>query len=160
MIFVRWAISMTLAVGVTFGLFYLMQSLIASGENIDQQVTVVRIVDATMPEIDIEVIEEMDRPEPIEDLNEPPPEVENRSVDLDSGPSLAIARSEVNLDADLNLGNASISITDGEMLPTCECDPAVSDKGCLTGHPGLVSGELHRRWRRQCGGRQHRCSRC
>ena len=136
MIVLRWAFSMALASGVTFGLFYLMQSLIASGERIDQQVTVVRVVDATMPEIEIEVIEEMDRPEPLEDLNEPPPEVENRSVDLDSGPNLSIARTEVNIDADLNLGNASIAITDGEMLPLVNVTPQYPTRAASRGIQG------------------------
>ena len=67
MIVIRWALSMVMAAGITLGLFYFMQALIATGAQLDQRVTVVKIVDATMPEIELEVIEEIDKPEPIQD---------------------------------------------------------------------------------------------
>ena len=61
MIVIRWALSMVMAAGITLGLFYFMQALIATGAQLDQRVTVVKIVDATMPEIELEVIEEIDK---------------------------------------------------------------------------------------------------
>ena len=60
MVIVRWAISMVMAAGITLGLFYFMQALIATGDQLDQRVSVVKMVDATMPEIELEVIEEID----------------------------------------------------------------------------------------------------
>ena len=63
MILVRWVISMGMAGGITLGLFYFMQFLIATGESFDERVSVVKIVDATMPDIELEVIEEIDKPE-------------------------------------------------------------------------------------------------
>ena len=57
MILIRWAVSMLMAAGITLGLFYFMQALIATGADLDQRVSVVKIVDATMPEILLEVIE-------------------------------------------------------------------------------------------------------
>ena len=68
MIFVRWIVSMAMATGITLGLFYFMQALIATGERFDQRVNVVKIVDATMPDIELEVIEEIDKPELIEEV--------------------------------------------------------------------------------------------
>jgi len=136
MIFIRWGMSLVLAGGITFGLFYFMQALIATGDQLEQNLSVVRVVDATMPEIELEVIEEIDKPEPIEELNEPPPEQDQRQVDLDSGPSLAITRTEVNIDADLNLGNASISITDGEMLPLVNVTPQYPTRAASRGIQG------------------------
>ena len=136
MIFVRWGLSLVLASGITFGLFYFMQALIATGDRVEQNLSVVRVVDATMPEIELEVIEEIDKPEPIEELNEPPPEQDQRQVDLDSGPSLAITRSDVDIDADLNLGNASISITDGEMLPLVNVTPQYPTRAASRGIQG------------------------
>ena len=44
-------------------MFYFMQFLIATGEAFDERISVVKIVDATMPEIELEVIEEIDKPE-------------------------------------------------------------------------------------------------
>ncbi|MBT8147377.1 MAG: energy transducer TonB [Gammaproteobacteria bacterium] len=136
MIFIRWGLSLVLAGVITFGLFYFMQALIATGDRVEQNLSIVRVVDATMPEIELEVIEEIDKPEPIEDLNEPPPEQDQRQVDLDSGPSLAITRTEVDIDADLNLGNASISITDGEMLPLVNVTPQYPTRAASRGIQG------------------------
>lgn len=136
MIVIRWALSMALAGVITFGLFYFMQTLIATGDRVEQNLNIVRVVDATMPEIELEVIEEIDKPDPIEELNEPPPEQEQRQVDLDSGPSLAISRAEVNIDADLNLGNASIAITDGEMLPLVNVTPQYPTRAASRGIQG------------------------
>ena len=59
MVIVRWAASMAMAVLITFGLFFFMQALIETGEGLDERLNVVKIVDSTMPEIELEVIEEM-----------------------------------------------------------------------------------------------------
>jgi protein TonB len=136
MIFIRWGLSLVFAGVITFGLFYFMQALIATGDRVEQNLTIVRVVDATMPEIELEVIEEIDQPDPIEDLNEPPPEQDNRTVDLDSGPSLAIARTEIDIDTGLELGNASIAITDGEMLPLVNVTPEYPTRAAQRGVEG------------------------
>ena len=90
MVFVRWVISMGMAGGITLGLFYFMQFLIATGEAFDERISVVKIVDATMPEIELEVIEEIDKPEPIEELVQDQPEVQERQTNLDYLPLVAI----------------------------------------------------------------------
>ena len=108
MIFVRWAISMGMAGGITLGLFYFMQFLIATGEAFDERISVVKIVDATMPEIELEVIEEIDKPEPIEELVQEQPEIQERQTTLDAGPALNIERQSVELDTGLDFSNASI----------------------------------------------------
>ena len=70
MVIVRWAASMAMAVLITFGLFFFMQALIETGEGLDERLNVVKIVDSTMPEIELEVIEEIDKPELIEEITE------------------------------------------------------------------------------------------
>jgi protein TonB len=136
MIVIRWALSITLACVITLGLFYFMQMLIATGEGLEQNLNIVKVVDATMPEIELEVIEEIDKPEPIEEVNEPPPDTPDKQINLDSGPSLNIVRNNVTLDADLNLGNASISITDGEMLPLVNVTPQYPTRAASRGIQG------------------------
>ena len=116
MIFVRWVISMGMATGITLSLFYFMQFLIATGEAFDERVSVVKIVDATMPDIELEVIEEIDKPEPIEELQQEQPDIQDREQTLDSGPSLNIERASIEIDTGLELSNASISATDGDYL--------------------------------------------
>ncbi|PCI76494.1 MAG: hypothetical protein COB20_10425 [SAR86 cluster bacterium] len=141
MIIIRWAVSMLMAAGITLGLFYFMQALIATGADLDQRVTVIKIVDATMPEIELEVIEEIDKPEPIQDDTEVVEDVPERQVNLSEGPSLNIERSSVEIDTGLQLSNASISATDGDFLPLVAIAPQYPTRAAQRGIQGwcLVS---------------------
>jgi len=136
MIAIRWFVSMILALLITLGLFFVMQALIATGAQMEQRVNVVKIVDATMPEIEMEVVREIERPEPLEQVDTPPPDVPDRQVNLDSGPSLAIQRAAVQIDTDLSIGGASISITDGEMLPLVNVTPTYPTRAASRGIEG------------------------
>ena len=136
MIAIRWVISVALALLITLVLFYLMQALIATGAQQEQRVNVVKIVDATMPDIAMEVVREVEKPQPIEQLDTPPPEVPDRQLSMDSGPSLAIERAAVTIDADLSIGGASISITDGEMLPLVNVTPQYPTRAASRGIEG------------------------
>jgi len=136
MIAIRWIVSMLLALLITLGLFYLMQALIATGAQLESRVNVVKIVDATMPDIEMEVVREIERPEPLEQLDTPPPDVPDRQLNMDSGPSLAIQRAAVQIDADLSIGGASISITDGEMLPLVNVTPTYPTRAASRGIEG------------------------
>ncbi|ALO46156.1 energy transducer TonB [Pseudohongiella spirulinae] len=136
MIAIRWLISLGLAGLVTLGLFYFMQALIATGGDLEQNTNVVRIVDATMPEIVMEVIREVERPEPIEELNEPPPTPPDRNIDMDGGADLNIARENVDLDIGLDIGAAGLSATDGEMLPLVNIQPQYPTRAAQRGIEG------------------------
>ena len=141
MIFVRWLVSMAMATGITLGLFYFMQALIATGERFDQRVNVVQIVDATMPDIELEVIEEIDKPELIEEVVQDTPDTPEKQINLDSGPSLNIERASVDIDTNLSLDNASISATDGDYLPLVAIAPQYPTRAAQRGIQGwcLVS---------------------
>ena len=110
-------ISPILAAGVTFGLFFFMQNLISGGAEQSRRVNVVKLVDATMPEIEMRVFKEIDRPEPIATIPEPEPKLRDTRISLDSGPSLNIERTAVDVDIALDFSNASIAATDGDYLP-------------------------------------------
>ena len=140
MVIVRWAASMAMAVLITFGLFFFMQALIATGEGLDEPLNVVKIVDSTMPEIELEVIEEIDKPELIEEITEVVEEVE-RQVTISDGPYLNIDRSQVQMDTGLELSNASISATDGDYLPLVAIAPQYPTRAAQRGIQGwcLVS---------------------
>ena len=141
MIVVRWAISVGIAAGVTLSLFFFMSVLIATGETLSERVSVVKIVDATMPDIELEVIEEIDKPEPIEELTEEQPELQEKQINLDAGPSLNIARMSIDIDTSLQLSNASISATDGDYLPLVAIAPQYPTRAAQRGIEGwcLVS---------------------
>lgn len=141
MIFVRWAVSMAMAAGITLGLFYFMQFLIATGEQFDERVNVVRIVDATMPDIEMEVIEEIDKPDVIEEVQDQELDTPDRQVNLDSGPALNIERASVEVDTGLDIGGAQISATDGDYLPLVAIAPQYPTRAAQRGIQGwcLVS---------------------
>jgi periplasmic protein TonB len=140
MVIVRWAASMAMAVLITFGLFFFMQALIATGEGLDEPLNVVKIVDSTMPEIELDLIEEIDKPELIEEITEVVEEVE-RQVTISDGPDLNIDRSQVQMDTGLELSNASISATDGDYLPLVAIAPQYPTRAAQRGIQGwcLVS---------------------
>lgn len=141
MVVIRWAVSMVLAAFITLALFYFMQYLIATGEGLDQRVSVVKIVDATMPEIINEVIEEIDKPELIEDVTEEVPDTPDKQISLNDGPALNIDRGAANIDTGLDLGSASISATDGDYLPLVAIAPQYPTRAAQRGIQGwcLVS---------------------
>jgi protein TonB len=132
---------MAMAVVITLGLFYFMQALIATGERFDQRVNVVRIVDATMPEIELEVIEEIDKPEMIEEVVQDTPDTPDRQINLDSGPALNIERASVEIDTGLDINTAGISATDGDYLPLVAIAPQYPTRAAQRGIQGwcLVS---------------------
>lgn len=136
MIVIRWLISVVLASLVTLGLFYFMQALIATGGELNTQTNVVRIVDATMPEIVMEVIREVERPEPIQDVNEPPPTPPDRNIDMDNSANLNIARENVSIDIGLDIGAAGLGVSDGEMLPLVNIQPTYPTRAAQRGIEG------------------------
>ncbi len=141
MIAIRWVVSMMMAAAITLGLFYFMQALIATGASLDQRMSVVKIVDATMPDIELEVLEEIDKPELIQDDSEVVEDVPERQVSLSDGPSLNIERASVEIDTGLQLNNASISATDGDFLPLVAIAPQYPTRAAQRGIEGwcLVS---------------------
>lgn len=141
MILVRWAVSMVMAVGITFGLFYFMQALIATGEGLDERLNVVKIVDATMPDIQLEVIEEIDKPEPIQEVVDDQPDMPDKQISMSDGPALNIQRVSVEIDTGLDLSSAQISATDGDYLPLVAIAPQYPTRAAQRGIEGwcLVS---------------------
>jgi len=141
MMVMRWTLSMAMACGITLSLFYFMQALIATGGDLEQNLSIVKIVDATMPDIAMEVVEEIDKPEPIEDNTEVPEEAPERQINLSDGPAINIDRGGIEIDTGLELSNASISATDGDYLPLVAIAPQYPTRAAQRGIQGwcLVS---------------------
>ena len=142
MIAVRWLISIGLAGVITLTLFYFMQALIATGSQLDQQRDIIRIVDATMPDIEMEVVREVEEPEPLDDMDEPPPQQDDRQFDMDAGAGLNIAREQVSMDTGLDIGAAGIGASDGEMLPLVNITPTYPTRAAQRGIEGWCQVEF------------------
>ena len=130
-----------MAAGITTGLFYFMQYLIATGERLSDPVAVIRIVDATMPDIELDVVEEIERPEPIEEVVQEDVEIPDKQISLDSGPSIGISRQDIDIGDGLDLSPTSISSADGEQLPLVTIAPQYPTRAAQRGIEGwcLVS---------------------
>lgn len=138
MIAIRWVGSVAIAVVITVVLLYVMQTLIATGEQVQQSVTVVKMVDSTMPDIEIEVVRQIERPEAIEQLDTPPPPTPERNFDdsMSSAPVMNVQRAEVDLDLGLDIGAAGISVSDGEYLPLVNVTPQYPTRAASRGIEG------------------------
>jgi len=84
----RWIFSLTLATGITLLLFYFMQHLVANSGLPERPLQVVKVVDATMPEIELVLDTPLPPPEPIPVVEIVPPELtrEHRS----EGPAIPL----------------------------------------------------------------------
>lgn len=91
---------------ITFLLFYFMQFLISTDNSNFRPPSITKIVDATMPPIESEVVLEINKPEPIEQLELP---------ELDTPmPSVAVGN---NLPTTLVFEAAPLPVTDGASIP-------------------------------------------
>ena len=136
MILVRLAVSVAMAAGITAGLFYFMQFLIATGERFSDPVEVIRIVDATMPDIELDVVEEIERPEPIEEVQQEDVDVPDKQISLDTGPSLGISRQNIDIGDGIDISPTSIGATDGEQLPLVTIAPQYPTRAAQRGIEG------------------------
>ena len=120
---VRLVASLSLACLTTISLLFFMQSLIATGEQSNYTPNIIKIVDATMPEFELEVIIENERPVQIELPDKPPPGSHQRQLKMDASPGLNVSREVVSLLSNIEIENASISVADGDMVPLVAIGP-------------------------------------
>jgi protein TonB len=94
-----------------------------------------------MPEIELEVIEEIDKPEPIQEVADQEPDIPDKQINVSDGPALNIERATVQIDTGLDLSSASISATDGDYLPLVAIAPQYPTRAAQRGIEGwcLVS---------------------
>ena len=122
--YLRFASSLLLAGAVTFGLLFLMMSLIDTGFIELEDKPSRRMADIYMPESSIEARVEEKRVEKPDQPDEPPPEIQPPVVDnFDlSENSIEIAPpSQLKLNISVNAGG--ISASDGEYLPIVKVNP-------------------------------------
>ena len=135
MALIRFVVSLGFAFCVTMGLFFFMQTLINTGERIDQNLSVVKLVDATMPDLNMDLILEVDQPEPIEEVIEEKPETPEKMLDFDNAPALNL-NTDVAVDSGLDIGTGGISSTDGEYLPLVTIQPDYPERAAQRGIEG------------------------
>ena len=128
-------ISLAVAAAVTFGLFFLMQFLIAMDAEQPERGESVKIADITMPEIELEVQRVQPKPEEPEEIEELPdlPEPE-LSIDAPTAGGIQLSRVEVDV-GDMG-SDAAISAMDAEYLPIVVIQPQYPNRALQRGIQG------------------------
>lgn len=132
---INLAIALALAAAITFGLFFLMQFLIAMDAEQPEKGESIKIADITMPDIEIEVQrvqpkpEVPDEPEELPDL--PEPEI---NLNAPTGEGIQVSRIAVDV-GDLG-GNAAVSASDAEYLPIVVIQPQYPNRALQRGIEG------------------------
>ena len=114
---VRLVASLSLACLTTIGLLFFMQSLIETGAQSSTTTVPIRIVDATMPEIELEVIKEIERPQMIELVVRPPLEKQQSRLEMNTGPALPASQGPISSFSKIERIDLSISNADSEFFP-------------------------------------------
>lgn len=110
-----------LAIPVAGGLFFLMQYLIATANpDIDEEERT-RLADIVMPERDIDTNVEEQKPDKIEDPEEPPPDMDTPDMDTDTDTDAVNTAPQASVEIDI--GSGGMGASDGEYLPIVKVAP-------------------------------------
>ncbi len=134
---VRYAIGVVLGIVITFLLFYVMQLLIASGDNILEEAKGGRITDFVRLEEDESVETKQRKPKPPPPPDEPPPDMPRPDFD-NSNVSQGVDVGAVDVNVDLNVGGTGGFSSDGEYLPIVKVAPVYPRRAQTRGIEGYV----------------------
>jgi len=137
--FARVGIAVGLSVVVTFGLLFLMQSLINEDLGEDEQPESRKIADIRMPDTEIDTRYETSKPDkPEQPENQPPdvPEPEFDNPDVDTG---GIAMAAPGMDGDLGLGLGNNFSGDGDYMPIVAVAPEYPRRAASRGIEGFAT---------------------
>lgn len=118
--FIRVLIAALVAIPVAVGLFFIMQSLI-DREYEQEDVESRKIADIVVPEREIDVNVREQKPEKVEDPEEPPPEMEPMDMDMDMDMDIANVAPRANVN--VSISSSGMSSGDGEYLPIVKVAP-------------------------------------
>ena len=137
----RYAISIGLGAGVTFGLLFIMQLLIATGRGALTESTTYRITDFVRVERN-EIIEtKKEKPEKPPEPETPPEVPQNNQADNFDN-SMAVSMSAPVVDAHLSVGGMGFGVSDGEYLPIVKVAPVYPSRALSRGLEGYVIVEF------------------
>ena len=137
----RYAISIGLGASVTFGLLFIMQLLIATGQGALTDATTYRVTDFVRVERNEVVETKEEKPEkPPEPETPPEMPTPNQADSFDN--SMAVSMSAPSMDASLNVGGVGFGVSDGEYLPIVKVAPVYPSRALSRGLEGYVIVEF------------------
>lgn len=135
--FARYGTAIAIGAGVTFGLLFVMQLLIATGRGAIVDGPGFRVVDFVRVERDTSVETKRDKPEkPPEPDQQPDIPQSDSSSNFDS--SLAVSMSMPTMATGVNVGNLGFGVADGEYLPIVKVAPIYPARAASRGLEGYV----------------------
>lgn len=130
-----------LGAGVTFGLLFLMQMLIASGRGINTDARRFEITDFVRVEREQRVEREENKPEkPPEPEQQPDMPNPDQNTNYDN--SLAVSMSAPSVNTSVNVGGLGFGVSDGEYLPIVKVAPVYPSRAASRGLEGYVIVEF------------------
>ena len=140
----RMAMAIVVAGGVTFGLFYVMQHLVAFGDevNLDEDrsfrfVDVIEDIEETPPQLKERAVE---KPPEVE---APPPEIDTPEVQVEGPNTLGVGIGPANAGAGVDLQGIDLGPSqDGDYLPLVRVQPQYPRRAQERGIEGYVIVEL------------------
>jgi protein TonB len=119
--FTRLIFGALLAIPVAGGLFFIMQYLIATADpKIDDSKTR-KVADIHMPEREIETNVKEQKPDKVDDPEEPPPDLDTPDLDMDM--DVEIVNTAPQASVDVEISTSGMATGDGEYLPIVKVAP-------------------------------------
>ncbi|MBL4660100.1 MAG: energy transducer TonB [Alcanivoracaceae bacterium] len=140
MVIKRAIITLPLAFVITAALIFLMVALIEYGEEKMDNEKRMKMPDIFMPETELMVNREVQKPEKPQVDEQPPPDIPQQDfdqVDADSQIGAINAPDSMTADLDLSIGTG-LSASDGEFLPIVKVAPQYPSRASSRGIEGYV----------------------
>ena len=118
----RLLIGALLALPVAGGLFFIMQYLIASANPEIDDSKRTKMADIFMPDREIETNLKEEKPDKVEDPEEPPPDLETPDVDMDMA-DVDVVNVAPKAQVDVQIETGTMASGDGEYLPIVKVAP-------------------------------------
>jgi protein TonB len=118
---IRLLIGGVLAVPVAGGLFFIMQYLIASADIKLDDSKQRKLADIHMPEREIETNVNEQKPDKVDDPEEPPPDLDTPDVDMDM--DVEVINIAPQAAVDVSITSSGMASGDGEYLPIVKVAP-------------------------------------
>lgn len=139
----RLVVAVTVGAGITFGLLFIMQFLIATGGTSVSSNSRHQIVDLVRVERNEDVQTRKAKPEkPPEPQKQPELPHNTSSADQNFGAALAVSVSTPTISKTLNVARVGFGVSDGEYLPIVKVAPVYPARAAARGLEGYVIVEF------------------
>ncbi|PIE37439.1 MAG: energy transducer TonB [Gammaproteobacteria bacterium] len=135
----RLIVAALLAIPVAGGLFFIMQYLITSADPKIDETKNRKLADILMPEREIETNIAEQKPDKVDDPEEPPPNLDTPDIEMDM--NVEVVNTAPVAAVDVEISSSGISSGDGEYLPIVKVQPIYPRRALSRGITGYCTVE-------------------